>query len=109
MDCVFERLGVRGVINDETAAGILEIAGNEAFESLLTSCVPELKSILFFIIADIFDQKVDADGGLLNGKRYIIGCIEGIIDESVDDGSFSGGLISKKNNFVFYSGDVSFD
>ena len=65
--CVFKGLRVCGIVYYQTTAGIFKITGYKTFKSLLTSGVPELKAILFLVIADIFDKKVDADGCLVDG------------------------------------------
>jgi len=44
--------------------GVLEVAGNETFEALLASCVPELQTIGFVLVGEVAHEEVDADGGL---------------------------------------------
>ena len=44
--------------------GVLEVAGNERFESFLASSVPQLKTYHFALDCDVLGYEVDADGWL---------------------------------------------
>ena len=44
--------------------GVLEVAGDETLESLLTGSVPQLQTYNFAPGCDVLADKVDADGGL---------------------------------------------
>ena len=61
---VLEGLRIGDIIDQEAEVGIFEVARNEAFEAFLPGSVPELNAILSLTDRDVFDEEVDADGGL---------------------------------------------
>ncbi len=50
LEGVEEGLVVSYIVNDNAAARVLEIAGDETFESLLSRSVPKLDAIVFVSI-----------------------------------------------------------
>jgi hypothetical protein len=61
---VLEGLRMGAVVDEEAEVGVLEVAGDEAFEAFLAGSVPELNAVLSLVGSDVFDEEVDADGGL---------------------------------------------
>ena len=61
---VLEGLRIGEVVDEEAEIGVFEVAGNEAFEAFLAGSIPELNAVLALIDGDVFDEEVDADGGL---------------------------------------------
>lgn len=61
---VLEGLRMGAVVDEEAEVGVLEVAGDEAFEAFLAGSVPELNAVLSLVGGDVFDEEVDADGGL---------------------------------------------
>jgi hypothetical protein len=54
--------------------GVFEVAGNETFESLLTSSIPELKANHFATGCDVLAYEVDPDGRLTHPIRtFLVG------------------------------------
>ena len=52
------------IIDHNCAIGIFHVVRDETSKSFLTSCVPQLNSVLMTIASDIFNMKIDADSGL---------------------------------------------
>jgi hypothetical protein len=52
------------VVDYESAVGIFEVTGNEAFKSLLSSSIPQLQAVSFILKDNIFDKEIDSDSGL---------------------------------------------
>jgi hypothetical protein len=48
------------IVEDEGTMGLSEVAGDEAFETFLAGCVPELYSVGFLVVLDVGDDKIDA-------------------------------------------------
>jgi len=61
---VLEGLRMGAVVDEEAEVGVLEVAGDEAFDAFLAGSVPELNAVLSLVGGDVFDEEVDADGGL---------------------------------------------
>lgn len=61
---VVEGFPAAHVVHQQTYVRILEIAGNEAFESLLASSVPHLQAVAAVVIRQVLQQEVYADGCL---------------------------------------------
>jgi hypothetical protein len=54
--------------------GVLEVAGNETLEALLSRSVPQLQPDDFAGCGDVFADEVDAYGGLRVGRRtFLVG------------------------------------
>ena len=67
-------MGTGQVEYDEGEVGILEVAGDEALEPLLTGCVPELKTDNFAGGGDVLADEIDANGGLSQGtSTFLVG------------------------------------
>lgn len=64
LECAVEGVRVGHVVDQEAAAGVLEVAGDEALEPLLAGSVPQLQAVVAAVDGDVLDQEVDADGGL---------------------------------------------
>ena len=53
---------------------VFEVAGDKAFEALLSCCVPELQSDDFSTGGDVFTDKVNADSGLTHTSfTFLVG------------------------------------
>jgi hypothetical protein len=96
----FERLRISGIVDDETAARILEVAGDETFETFLAGGVPELKPILLVVVGNVFYEEVDADGSLGCDLGYIVGRVEIGVDEPVYDGRLTHALVPQQYDLV---------
>lgn len=71
LESILQGLIIADIINDETTTGILEIAGDETFESLLSGCVPKLYAVMLIPIRDVLHQKVNAYRSLIQ-QRYTL-------------------------------------
>ena len=72
---------------------VLEIAGDEALESLLSRSVPQLQAVGAVVVHHVLDQEVDADGG-------VVGVLETVVDETLDYGSLPHVLVTQKHHLV---------
>lgn len=65
---VLQGLITADIIDDEAAARVLEVAGNEAFESFLPRCVPKLDAVMLLPVGDVLHQEVNAYRSLIEQR-----------------------------------------
>jgi hypothetical protein len=89
------------VVDDDGAVRIFEIAGDERPESFLAGCVPELQSVVFGVVRDVFGEEVDAHGCLDYGMRYVVVVVELVVDILFDDAGLADSLVAEEDDFEF--------
>jgi hypothetical protein len=50
-----ERFEIGDVVDEDAEMGVLEVTGDEAFESFLPRCVPELQAVRLVAMHQVFD------------------------------------------------------
>ena len=68
---VVEGFPAAHVVDQQAEVGVLQVAGDEAFEALLAGSVPHLQAIAAVVIGEVLDEKVYADGCLCAGGRTL--------------------------------------
>lgn len=64
---------------------IFEVTGDKGPKSLLPRSVPQLQPVGLILMRNIPDEKIDPDGGLNCEHTYIIGFLEFVIDEPINN------------------------